>query len=408
VRKICVVALLCLSISGAAQSVSYSPYSVYGVGSIRERTSSYNRSLGGSGAALRDPGSLNLLNPASYTAITMGTQLTEIGMLMERDQIQTTEDAHQSSTGGLSQINMWFRMRPRWASVIGLSPYSSVNYSIRSTKVLGDNAEAPVIYKGTGGLTQVYFGNGFQLTKNFSLGFNATYIFGYMTKREEVDVDLYSTMRLENNIYVKRPMLDVGMQYQWPIGNEGRSISVGATYGTSLRLSTSSDRLVTYTATGDTLFYEEGISSYYKLPQTISAGLSYQTPTSSIAVDARYKTWSTAKLEEDLTLTNTLRLSAGYEYRGKRNPVKYVDLIAWRAGVYAQNNYFILKDTPFQEWGFVAGLGFPIAGNRALLNLTYNFNKTGTTDSKLIEHRAHIIGFDLVIRDLWGIRRRVD
>ena len=78
------VCLLFYSLTGVAQSISYSPYSYYGIGILKERASALNRSLAETGIAIRDQMNLNMTNPASYTSIEGATQLAEMGKFIGR------------------------------------------------------------------------------------------------------------------------------------------------------------------------------------------------------------------------------------------------------------------------------------------------------------------------------------
>jgi hypothetical protein len=401
--------LLFAATNGFAQTISNSPYSVYGVGLLKERTSAHNRALAQTGIGLRDPLNLNTLNPAAYTSIQTITQISELGLFYEKDKLITQELAEKSSTGSLTSVNLWFRFHKNWGGIVGLAPFSTINYTINSTKDFGEQIDAPVQYTGQGGLTQAYFGNGFQLTKNFSLGFNAAYIFGSIEREETVASTSISGLRLEDNTYINKPSIDFGAQYAFFL-RENKELTFGATYATHVNLNTSSTKSIfQYLATSeDSLYTEEVEVDDYILPSQIGFGVAYQLPRSTFAADLKLKNWSNAQLDKGLTLQNTARFSFAYEYKGNPKSEKYLNAVALRSGFYTQNNYFVLKNTPFREWGFLLGAGLPISGNRGTLNLSYNYNHTGTTEKKLIEQNAQVFMLDIVFRDLWGIKRKFD
>lgn len=158
----------------------------------------------------------------------------------------------------------------------------------------------------------------------------------------------------------------------------------------------------------DTLYQDEVSADDYKLPAQIGVGLAYQSTRSTWAADVKFKNWNNAQLDEGLVLKNTTRFSMAYEYKGNPKAEKYLGIVALRSGLYIQNNYFVLKNTPFYAWGFTLGTGLPLNGNRGAINVSYNYNHTGTTQKKLIEQSAYVIVLDIVFRDLWGIRRKFD
>jgi len=405
VSGICIL----MVINTQAQTISYSPYSVYGVGVLKERTSAHNRALAETGIGLRDPLNLNTLNPAAYTSIQTVTQMLELGFFYEHDNIKTTELTETSSTGNLSALNLWFRFSKKWAGTVGLAPFSSIDYTIISTKDFGEQSDAPVQYSGSGGLTQLYFGNGFQVTENLSVGFNAAYVFGSIESEETVATGNVTGLRLENDTYINRPTIDFGIQYAFPL-KENRALNFGVTYASAVRLNTSSTKnIFQYVDTNEDSLYQEEVNvDDYKLPSQVGVGVAYQSVRSTLAADIKFKNWSSAQLDEGLVLKNTTRFSMAYEYKGNPKAEKYLGIVALRSGFYLQNNYFVLKNTPFNEWGFTFGAGLPINGNRGMLSVSYNYNHTGTTQKKLIEQSANVIVLDIVFRDLWGIRRKFD
>jgi hypothetical protein len=406
--KIILVSLCCaISFSTlSAQTISYSPYSYYGVGVLKERTSALNRSLSETGIGLRDPLNLNNLNPASYTSLQGATQITEAGMFYESSKLETTKLTRPGGSGNLTSLNLWFRFSKKWGGTIGLAPFSFVNYNIIQQREFIEGEFTDVNYTGKSGLTQVYFGHGFQVTKNLSLGANFCYIFGSLQKEETIIAGRSFGLNLKNRIYLNKANVDWGAQYSFKLKKS--SVNIGATYGSKLKLNTSGEVKV-YEAFGrDSLFTRSQNPTEYVLPSHLGLGVAFQSARSTIVFDYKIKNWEEAELEKGTKLQNTHRISAGYEYKGKPTSDRYIDGIALRTGFYAQNNYLVLNNKPFDEWGFTLGTGLPLNGNRGTLNLSYNFNSTGTKEKGLIQQQSTVFVIDVVFRDLWGIRRKFD
>lgn len=356
---------------------------------------------------MRDDFSLNSLNPASYTSIQTTTQITEIGLFFEQDRLTTSDLTQRSSDGNLTAINLWFRFSKKWAGTIGLAPFSTVNYNIFSNQNFGDASDALIQYDGQGGLAQFYFGNGFQISKNLSLGFNASYIFGSIEKGETILSGQGTGLSLENKTAINRPSIDFGAQYSFYLPR-ARSLTIGVTASDRLRLNTSSAVRVFEVSGMDSLFSEEQSIDDYVLPISLGSGIAYQTRRHLLAMDVKFKNWSEATLDEGLDLQNTTRFSAAYEHKGNPNSTGYWGLVALRSGFYVENNYFTVNNASFNEWGFTLGAGFPLNGNRGMLNISYNYNHNGTTENGLIEQRTQVVVLDIVFRDLWGVRRKFD
>lgn len=332
----------------------------------------------------------------------------EIGTYYEINKVQTTDLSEVYTSANLNALNMWFRFSKKWAGLVGLAPYSSMSYNIVKQKDLESGGTSIENYKGNGSLAQFYIGNGFQLTRNFSVGINASYIFGSLKKQESIILTTSQTT-LERRVYAHRISADFGVQYTFFLKNS-KQLIFGAVYEPKLRLKTTSNKLFYQETNLDTLLSEEESIGDFTMPQKLGAGVSFQTLRSTFLLDLSFEEWAQAKLEveDDLETRNILRFSAGYEYKGNPKSDRYLDLVRLRSGVYFQQNYLVIDDTPFNDWGFTVGLGLPINYGRATLGLSYNYNNSGTLQSSLIKQQASVIVLDITVRDLWGIKRKFD
>jgi hypothetical protein len=404
-RSLAVIAFFVAVLSGFELSaqISASPYSVYGIGLIKDRTSAINRAMGGTGIALRDPLNLSNLNPAAYTSIQLSTQMTETGIFIETDRYRDADHSSTYASGNITNLNFWLRFNKRWAGSVGMSPFSTVHYNIQSSRLAGDNSS--VEYEGTGGVSQFYFGNSFQITKNLSIGVTGSYLHGSIDRKETITSGLALGTQVNNQIYVNKGMLDFGLQYQFFLG-ESRSLTIGAVYTDKLRLNTSGRQAIYQQ--NDTLASTKNNIADYTLPRKAGAGISFQAKQSTFTADVSYQEWANAKLETGLQLRNTRRGSIGYQYRGDATGDSFWGSMIFRAGGYMQEDAIVLQKTPFNDWGFTLGIGIPVSGKRNTLNLSYGFNHTGTLEKNLIQQQSQIISLDLTFRDLWGIKRRFD
>jgi hypothetical protein len=389
-----------------SQTISASPYSVYGIGMINGKSSALNRSMGGTGIGVRDPNNLNNYNPAAYTSIQGSTQMFELGFYIESDYYQTTKQSDKFYTGGLTGVNAWFRFSKRWAGVMGLSPFSRINYNVSSTRKIGSEEGSGVSYSGTGGFSQFYFGNSFQVTRNLSVGVDGSYLFGSINKNEFITSGYGSGTVLKNSVSANRLKTDLGIQYSFFLDKK-RSVNFGFTYGHKVRLNTKSEMML-IGSQGDTTASDEADIEDYVLPSALGAGISYQSRRSTVAIDLKYTKWSEATLEDHIGLRNTSRLSFGYTYEGNPNGLTYFDFVQLKTGFYIGNNYLLLADASFDEWGLSAGVELPIAGNRGTINISYHYNRSGTLQGGMVREQANMLMVDLTFRDVWGIRRKFD
>ncbi|MDN5211282.1 hypothetical protein QQ020_04445 [Fulvivirgaceae bacterium BMA12] len=389
-----------------AQSIAGSAYTVFGIGDLIPKQSAINKALGGSGIGLRSELYLNLQNPASLTAITSPvTQLFEMGAHVEFDRYKTMDAEETGSSGNLSNLNLWFRLSPRWAMAIGFAPYSKVDYDITTQRNLGALSTASIVnYQGSGGFNQVYLGNGFRVTKNLSIGFNSAFLFGSILKTEIVEsLDLSNAFRVENQLFMNKVLFDFGAQYSVFLPKS--TITIGTTFAYETAFSVTKDATL-FESDLNTISGETTTEDNYRLPLTAGFGLSFNSAKSTISADVKYQNWSTTSFSEDTGFRDIYHYALGYEYKTNFSSDHNLNMVCFRSGIFYKDNYLDLADGTFAEWGFNVGIGIPVQGNKTTLNLNYSHLRRGTTNNGLIEESAGLINFDVVIRDAWFIRRK--
>lgn len=392
----------------SAQNTFSSPYSVYGIGTLNNRSSSLSRSIAGTGIAVQDDYSINPINPASYGSIKSPiTHIHEIGMYVESNRYITQSLLESKTNGGISNINYWFKFAKWWSASAGLTPFSSVAYKIKTVRELGTSSQVNYTYEGSGNVNQIYLGNSFNVVKNVSFGVHASYLFGSILKSESLDLsDGASYLTYENKIVARKFHFDFGAQYKINIKKNALIIGVVADNGLTL---TGTQQNILYDQNTDTLRSTNGKSVKYKLPRNAGMGLSWQSKRYTIAADLKYENWSTAQYaNEEITFQDTWRFSAGYLYRGNPDAENYFGLISLRTGLNVQQNPLILKGTRSPLWGASAGISLPMFDGKSALNLTYSFDQFGTLENNLILQRAQKFMLDIVIRDLWGGKRKFE
>ena len=158
---------LCLfnfSTSGLAQNTS-SPYSRYGIGNLNPKNFGQSFAMGGTNIAMQNDStpmfSINSNNPASYASLRLTT--IELGVNYNREQLASTSSGKQAiNTASLGYVALAFPFKKWWGSGIGLIPYSSVGYNVTDHQDIPNVGGVDYLYQGTGGINQIFFGNGFK------------------------------------------------------------------------------------------------------------------------------------------------------------------------------------------------------------------------------------------------------
>jgi len=152
---------LCFANTAKAQ-VTSSPYSRYGVGDVNVKGFGQGFSLGGTYIAMHNDSTsmffINNGNPASYTNMRLVT--AELGANYNRLTLQNSTERKTVNNASLSHIALAFPIKKWWGASVGLIPFSAVGYKISDEQDVANVGTVKYLYQGTGGINQVYFGNG--------------------------------------------------------------------------------------------------------------------------------------------------------------------------------------------------------------------------------------------------------
>ena len=170
------LALAAYPAASAAQgqdSQTSSPFSMKGYGLLNDRASSAQRAMGSVGYAMRDSRQINVMNPASYSAIDTMTFLFDIGADVGIYRSKEGSSKGRNTLGGLDYVTLQVPIGRIMGASAGLLPFSSVGYSFGDQIPNGESS-----YQGSGGITEAYLGFSIRPVGGLSVGFNAGYLFG--------------------------------------------------------------------------------------------------------------------------------------------------------------------------------------------------------------------------------------
>src|SRR6478735_6139736 len=172
-----VVVIASAKVWGQAAS---SPFTTFGVGEP------YGNALingQGTGIGVSQPQYwfINNQNPALLVYNNRYTSF-QAGLLIESRTIKGDTVNEKSTGGNMNYLVTAFPIKPnKWTTSVGLMPYTNVNFEFQSTEYVANDPNHtpwPVIDKGSGGLTQLYWSNGVRIARDLSVGVKAAYIFG--------------------------------------------------------------------------------------------------------------------------------------------------------------------------------------------------------------------------------------
>jgi hypothetical protein len=402
------ILFILISISGKSQSIPGSVYSGYGFSNLHERSSAYTRALGNTSIGVRNDYNINATNPAALTSIAAPvTSMFEIGTYYGSTYVNTPESSNSNKYGNLQGINYWFRLKKKWATLVGVSNVSSTTYSVIAPRVLGGTTTVPVQSDGKGGINQFYFSNAFDVIKNLSLGVNFSFDLGSVKKSDLVpQTGVSAPFQVEQQVTGNGPNYDFGFQYSLPI--KKTTIVFGGTFDRSATLVGTNQIALVNPTTFDTIRSNEKSILHSHLPSVFGGGISVKHKRVTVAADLRYSKWSKAVFDQEYIYQNTIKTSVGFEYRGDFSSFNYLKTISLRAGGWYQDYPILVQGTKLNTWGYTLGVAFPVQTNRATVALNYTFTQLGIAKNELVREQGRYLTLDIIVRDIWGIKRKFD
>ncbi len=415
-----------ISFSVFAQQSSVSPYSRLGFGDLQPQIYARALGMGGANLALNEPFNINNSNPASYGALALTT--FELGLqfgLLEQKQLNPDVTLN-NNISGIRYFSFGVPVKKWWGSAFGLQPYSFKGYNIATQRTGPDDILINDQFTGSGGLSKVYWGNGFTVAEGLSIGVNAAYLFGSLEEENIINWSngIYSS-QISENAKVRGLRFDFGARYTYDI-DENRDFSVGLTFANKTKLSADVDQYAYVTSSNgtsiDSLENIKGYQSDLVLPNEFGIGFTYGRKTDksynyawAISGDVHlYKGSEYEGFNGDMNLQDGLRFEAGglfvpWYISRKDNRPSYFDKIEYRLGGFYENTPYSVAGTQLNDYGITIGFGLPIIPKNlppgetkiTTINLGAVLGRRGTLDNGLIQESYLNFYLGLTLNDKW-------
>ena len=403
-----------------AQANISSPYSRYGVGELWQDNASVTLSAMGSvGLAIRSDNFLNIKNPASYTGFDSTSFLFDISAIGMFTTLKTTEISQDADYASLGYILFGTPITKWWKASFGLVPYSNVGYKVVEEQILEDVGRVNYTYEGVGGLNQFHLGSGFKITKNFSIGVNASYVWGIVNRRRRVtfpDSLFMLSTRIDNIDHISDFLVNFGAQYFKPLNND-KELGFGLVVRPGATLNSTRAYLAQNYFGGDddielprdTIAYNPSTKGTLNFPIGIGGGISFREFNRFlVSFDVNWSNWKNYKsYGQSDSLQNSLSINFGGEYIPKHNSItSYWHRVRYRVGFRYENTYLEINNKPIKEFGISFGLGLPFRRSKSMLNFAFEFGNKGTTKYELVQENYFKFTFGLSIYERWFVKSR--
>ncbi|WP_341217220.1 hypothetical protein, partial [uncultured Wocania sp.] len=180
IKKLVIVFIAFFAIQSYAQQGTASPYSFYGIGSLKFKGTVENRSMGGL-SIYTDSIHVNLRNPASYAGENLAFYNKEtrpvkftVGGSYSSIDLKSNSGSDKATATTFDYLALSVPMG-KFGLGFGLMPYTSVGYKLESLDGSGNIENR---FRGEGGVNKAYLGLGYMLVKGLSIGVDANYNFG--------------------------------------------------------------------------------------------------------------------------------------------------------------------------------------------------------------------------------------
>jgi hypothetical protein len=315
----------------------------------------------------------------------------------------------QNNTNGdftFKKIAAGFKFAPRWGGSVGLTPFSSVSYAFASKKEVPGTLTTSK-YDGSGGINQVFFGNGYRITKNLSLGINAAFLFGSLTQTENIqDAFTQSVILSTKNTYYRKFNFTYGLQYFTAVTKK-LDYNLGVTFSPENRLNGETSLRVTNNGT-EVIRDEVLKTDHFTLPASFGVGMSVtKNKVLTFAADYKYQNWSASNYKvANGTLVNSNRYSVGVDYSKLKTANNFIyERYNLQAGLFYSNSYLQVNGKQINEYGVSVGGGLPVGG-RINMNLSLQAGNRGTTQNGLIKESYIQATLNISYRDIWYTKGR--
>lgn len=404
-NRVSFIAMFALTTIGAsAQNGVNSPYSRYGFGVLSDRSMGFNKGMSGVAQGFRDGQSVNLQNPASYSAVDSMTALFDFGLTLQNGNYKMGNVQKNIRNTSIDYFAMHFRAAKNVGVAAGILPISNIKYNFSSVSEAlegTENLSSSYSFEGDGGLHEVFLGAGWRPFKPISIGFNAAYLYGDYSHKMTMsfsESSAYSLARIYNG-EIKTYNIDFGIQYIQPLGKKDKMV-IGGSYTLGHDVKNNAYRQ-TQTISSSTIesTTTDTIKNAFQLPQSFAAGITYyHSDKLRIGIDAELQKWSDCKFPNQQTnigsgsispdatsatftstkgqLYDRKKLTAGVDWTPNKLSNNYFSRMTYKVGGFYSQSYAkadltgTVTDKP-TEFGLSAGVTLPIM-NR---NLWHNAQK---------------------------------
>ena len=403
-----IILFVLFSLTSFSQSISSSPYSLYGLGSVYESNFGAIAGAGSTGIATTSNKFLNNLNPASLAFMIKNHFLFEVGGSLIGSTYEDNSTKESRNNVQFSHIAFGFPVTAKSAFSVALLPYSSSSFKISNLKLdIEDSNESYTLNAtGSGGLNKFDLSYGYMLSKKWALGLTASFLFGNTTdNRDYIVLNSVTSIDKSTSYGGVRPSL--GTQFV-----ADSTMTFGMNIKSPAKINASKDESVSiYNNSGTTTISSDELSDVddYYMPLEIGVGFNKSFKDLTFSVDYEKSLWANTNQSELYgNYVNQDKYAFGVSYKNKKSSRNYWDNIQYSAGVKYDKGYLEVDGKRVNNALFSLGVSLPINDVFSAINIGYSYGQQGRITDGLIKENYHKVSVNLSLDGIWFVKRKID
>ena len=270
-------------------------------------------------------------------------------------------------------------------------------------------------------MNKVFFGVGYKITPNFSIGADVHYNFGKIeTNNFEFITNVPVGTRELNSADLSGVNFNIGTMYQTKINKK-------LTFYSSLNYTLESNLKSQNTRNIATAMYSSGFDlvvvdpledqkteTDVKLPSKISFGAGIGEAKKWL-LGGKIAYQKTSGQENSYNKADNVgygrygRVSLGGYYIPNYNSFSnYAKRIIYRGGFKYEKTGLMVNSESINDMGLTFGVGFPITGTFSNVNFGFELGKRGTTNANLVQENYANFSVSFSFNDRWFVKRKFE
>ena len=407
-RFLVVFIVLSISVS-KAQEGTVSPYSFYGIGTLKFKGTAENRAMGGL-SVFTDSIHLNLQNPAAVADLRLVNYT--VGASHKFETLSTTNQKEQATTTSLDYLAIGIPMGKFGAS-FGLIPFTAVGYQLEDIGPQGTTQ-----YVGTGGLNKAFLTLAYKFNDNLSFGIDGNYNFGNIenvaTSRQ---MDIQYSTREQNRSDLLGFSLNFGVSYKRKV-TEKLKLFTSLIYSPETNFTAENSRNISTLLETDTggvaVIDSRDITvsdTDFTFPSqwTVGAGLGEEK---KWFIGAEYTDQKTSNFTNrtfdisNVEFKDASKYRIGGYYIPNYNAIgNYWQRVVYRGGFRFEETGINVNGEDINEFGISFGVGLPVGRVFSNVNIGFEIGTRGTENLGLVKENFFNTFLSLSLNDRWFEKR---